>query len=42
MRQISIKQAFLATAVLAVGALVSPGWSPEAVLRCPSIAHRHG
>lgn len=27
MTQFSIKQAFLATAVLAVGALVSPGWS---------------
>ena len=28
MRLISIKRALLATAVLAVGALVSPGWSP--------------
>ena len=28
MTQISIKQAFLATAVLAVGALASPAWSP--------------
>jgi hypothetical protein len=28
MRRISIKRALLATAVLAVGALVSPGWSP--------------
>jgi hypothetical protein len=28
MRLISIKQALLATAVLAVGVLVSPGWSP--------------
>ena len=28
MRLIAIKQALLATAVLAVGALVSPGWSP--------------
>jgi hypothetical protein len=27
MRRISIKQALLATAVLAVGALASPGWS---------------
>ena len=29
MRLISVKQALLATAVLAVGALVSPGWSPS-------------
>jgi hypothetical protein len=29
MRLISIKRALLATAVLAVGALVSPGWSPN-------------
>ena len=29
MRLIGIKQALLATAVLAVGALVSPGWSPS-------------
>ena len=28
MRLIGIKQALLATAVLAVGALVSPAWSP--------------
>jgi hypothetical protein len=28
MRLISIKRALLATAVLAVGTLVSPGWSP--------------
>jgi hypothetical protein len=29
MRLISIKQALLATGVLAVAALVSPGWSPS-------------
>jgi hypothetical protein len=29
MRLIRIKQALLAAAVLAVGALVSPGWSPS-------------
>jgi len=29
MRRIRIKQALLATAVLAVGVLVSPGWSPS-------------
>jgi len=28
MRQVRIKQGLLATAVFAVGALVSPGWSP--------------
>jgi hypothetical protein len=29
MRRIRIKEALWATAVLAVGALVSPGWSPS-------------
>jgi hypothetical protein len=29
MTQITIKQTFLATAVLAVATLVSPGWSPS-------------
>ena len=41
MRQIGIKQALLATAVLAVGALVSPGWSPSGGLSL-SIDQRTG
>jgi hypothetical protein len=32
MKQFSIKQAFLATAVLAIGTLVCPGWSPSSGL----------
>jgi len=32
MRQVDIRQAFLATAVLAVGFFASPGWSPSSGL----------
>ena len=42
MTQITIKQTFLATAVLAVESWYPRDGRRAAVFRCPSIAHRPG